>query len=73
MPNIVRASKFRHVSGVDANRDQCYEGIGITQNAAYDSNFCAVNPKFIAMVIESTGGGSFVVKQLQQVNLFIYL
>ena len=61
----VRCSKFRHVYGVPAKRDKCYDNIRITRNA-HDSSFCAVNPKFLAVVVEVGGGGSFVVIPLDR-------
>ena len=33
----------------------------VTRNA-WDSNFCSVNPKFLAVVEEAQGGGSFIVR-----------
>jgi len=63
---LVRSSKFRHVFGVPAKKEHCYEGIKITKNA-HDSSFCCVNPKFIAIVIESAGGGAFLVLPIIQV------
>ncbi|XP_014246492.1 coronin-2B-like isoform X2 [Cimex lectularius] len=56
----VRSSKFRHVYGQPLKREQCYDNINITKNA-HDSHFCAVNPKFIAVVTEVAGGGAFLV------------
>ncbi|KAH9420719.1 hypothetical protein DERP_001150 [Dermatophagoides pteronyssinus] len=56
----VRVSKYRHVYGVVARKDQCYDNIPITKNA-HDSTFCAANPKFLAIVTESCGGGSFII------------
>ncbi|XP_023018501.2 coronin-2B isoform X2 [Leptinotarsa decemlineata] len=56
----VRSSKFRHVYGESAKREKCYDNIQITKNA-HDSQFCAVNPKFIAIVTEVAGGGAFIV------------
>ncbi|XP_031334709.1 coronin-2B-like isoform X2 [Photinus pyralis] len=56
----VRTSKFRHVYGEPAKREKCYDNITITKNA-HDSQFCAVNPKFLAVVTEVAGGGAFVV------------
>ncbi|XP_060527324.1 coronin-2B-like isoform X2 [Cylas formicarius] len=56
----VRSSKFRHVYGEPAKRDKCYDNIQITKNA-HDSQFCAVNPKFLAVVTEVAGGGAFIV------------
>lgn len=56
----VRSSKFRHVFGLPAKREKCYDNIKITKNA-HDSHFCAVNPKFVAVVTEVAGGGAFLV------------
>nr|CAI5833955.1 unnamed protein product [Callosobruchus analis] len=56
----VRSSKFRHVYGEPARREKCYDNIPITKNA-HDSQFCAVNAKFIAIVTEVAGGGAFTV------------
>ncbi|KAK4882145.1 hypothetical protein RN001_005464 [Aquatica leii] len=56
----VRTSKFRHVYGEPAKREKCYDNIKITKNA-HDSQFCAVNPKFVAVVTEVAGGGAFLV------------
>ncbi|KAG9508558.1 Coronin-6, partial [Fragariocoptes setiger] len=57
---IVRNSKFRHVFGQAAKKEQCYDNIRITKNS-WDSNFCAANPKFLAVVTEAAGGGAFLV------------
>lgn len=62
---IVRNSKFRHVFGQPLKREQCYDNIRITKNS-WDSNFCALNPKFIAIIIEAAGGGAFLVLPLQK-------
>ncbi|GBP19644.1 Coronin-2B [Eumeta japonica] len=59
----VRSSKFRHVYGVPFKRERCYDNVKITRNA-HDSNFCAVNPKFVAIVTEVAGGGAFLVLPL---------
>ncbi|XP_070545785.1 coronin-1C-A-like isoform X2 [Ptychodera flava] len=61
----VRTSKYRHVYGNPARKEKCYENVKITRNA-HDSNFCAVNPKFIAVVTETAGGGSFLVLPIQK-------
>lgn len=62
-----RGSKFRNVYGKVANREQSFEGIPITKNV-HDNHFCAVNSKFVAVVTESAGGGSFIVIPVSQVN-----
>ncbi|KAK9407968.1 coronin-2A [Crotalus adamanteus] len=55
-----RSSKFRHVYGKAASKENCYDNVPITQSV-YDNQFCAVNPRFIAVVTECAGGGAFVV------------
>lgn len=62
----VRSSKFRHVYGSPAKRERCYDNVKITKNA-HDSHFCAVNPKFVAVVTEVAGGGAFLVLPINQV------
>ena len=63
----IRSSKFRHVYGAPAKKQRCYENVRITRNA-HDSPFCAVNPKFLAVVVEVGGGGSFLVTPLDRVG-----
>lgn len=63
----VRSSKFRHVYGDPAKREKCYDNINITKNA-HDSQFCAVNPKFVALVTEVAGGGAFIVIPIESVS-----
>ncbi|KAH6933033.1 hypothetical protein HPB50_011576 [Hyalomma asiaticum] len=63
--SIVRTSKFRHVFGQALKREQCYDNIRITKQS-WDSNFCAVNPKFLAIIIEAAGGGAFMVLPLNK-------
>ncbi|XP_068955400.1 coronin-2B [Petaurus breviceps papuanus] len=60
-----RSSKFRNVYGKVANREHCFDGIPITKNV-HDNHFCAVNARFLAIVTESAGGGSFLVIPLEQ-------
>ncbi|XP_046649722.1 coronin-2B-like isoform X3 [Daphnia pulicaria] len=61
----VRASKFRHVYGQVARKDKCYENVKITKDA-HDSNCCAANPKFLAIITEVAGGGAFIVLPLEK-------
>ena len=63
----VRSSKFRHVFGNAVKKEHCYDCIKITKNA-HDSNYCAVNPKFVAVVTESAGGGAFLILALERVR-----
>ncbi|CAF3833293.1 unnamed protein product [Rotaria sordida] len=67
MSRVVRNSKFRHVFGQASKKADCYEGIRVTKHAS-DSTFCCVNPKFLAIITESAGGGSFLVLPLENVG-----
>ncbi|XP_014974345.2 coronin-6 isoform X9 [Macaca mulatta] len=60
---VVRQSKFRHVFGQAAKADQAYEDIRVSK-VTWDSSFCAVNPKFLAIIVEAGGGGAFIVLPL---------
>ncbi|XP_032400043.1 coronin-2A isoform X1 [Etheostoma spectabile] len=55
-----RSSKFRHVFGKAAAKESCYDGVPITRSVQ-DNNFCAVNPRFLAVITECAGGGAFLV------------
>ncbi|XP_032783799.2 coronin-1C-A-like isoform X3 [Daphnia magna] len=59
-PRVVRASKFRNVYGTGWKRDLCYDNIKVSKSS-WDSTFCSVNPKFLAVITESAGGGAFIV------------
>ncbi|KAG8595154.1 hypothetical protein GDO81_001436 [Engystomops pustulosus] len=60
-----RSSKYRHVFGKPANKENCYDNVPITRSV-HDNHFCAVNPSFIAVVTECAGGGAFIVIPIQQ-------
>ncbi|KAL0193790.1 hypothetical protein M9458_012086, partial [Cirrhinus mrigala] len=55
---VVRQSKFRHVFGQAVKNDQCYDDIRVA--------FCAVNPRFVAIIVEASGGGAFMVLPLHK-------
>ncbi|XP_027009177.1 coronin-6-like isoform X2 [Tachysurus fulvidraco] len=65
--SIVRQSKFRHVFGQAAKPEQGYDDIRVSK-VTWDSSFCAVNPKFLAVIVESSGGGAFLVLPLSKVG-----
>lgn len=67
---VVRTSKFRHVFGQAVKADQCYDDIRISQ-MTWDSNFCSVNPKFVAMIVDASGGGAFIVLPLSKVSTWL--
>ncbi|XP_051975606.1 uncharacterized protein LOC127638211 isoform X2 [Xyrauchen texanus] len=62
---VVRQSKFRHVFGQAVKNDQCYDDIRVSR-VTWDSSFCAVNPKFVAIIVEASGGGAFMVLPLNK-------
>ncbi|XP_071382140.1 coronin-2A-like [Centroberyx affinis] len=55
-----RSSKFRHVFGKPATKEHGYDGLPITRGV-HDNHYCSANPRFIAVVTECAGGGSFLV------------
>eukprot|EP00794_Sanderia_malayensis_P014259 gene14259-15746_t len=58
----VRASKFRHVFGSGAKKGDCYEPCTRVTKSPIESNFVAINSKFVALCIDTGGGGgAFVV------------
>lgn len=67
MRRVVRQSKFRHVFGQAVKNDQCYDDIRVSR-VTWDSAFCAVNPKYVAIIIEASGGGAFLVLPLHKVR-----
>lgn len=64
---VVRQSKFRHVFGQPVKADQMYEDIRVSK-VTWDSSFCAVNPKFVAIIVEAGGGGAFIILPLAKVS-----
>ncbi|CAH6790366.1 Coro2a [Phodopus roborovskii] len=64
-----RSSKFRHVYGKPASKENCYDSVPITRSV-HDNHFCAVNPHFIAVVTECAGGGAFLVIPLHQIKIW---
>jgi len=63
----VRESKFRNIYGTNWKREQCYDNIRVSKSS-WDSTMCAVNIKFLAVIVESAGGGAFIVFPLNKVS-----
>lgn len=57
---FVRQSKFRHVFVKPFKREFCMEDVRITK-ITWDSLFVTVNPKFIAIITEGSGGPFMVI------------
>jgi len=60
MSRFVRASKYRHVFGQPAKKDQCFDNVRVSRSA-WDTNLIKVNPLFISLNLEASGGGAFTV------------
>ncbi|EEH35681.1 actin binding protein [Paracoccidioides lutzii Pb01] len=57
---FVRSSKYRHVFGRPTRKEQCYDNLHISRNA-WDTNLVKVNPQYISVNWETSGGGAFAV------------
>ncbi|ATY65122.1 Coronin crn1 [Cordyceps militaris] len=62
---FVRASKYRHVFGKPTRKDNCYDNIHISRNA-WDTNLIKVNPEYLSVNWDSSGGGAFAVIPLNE-------
>lgn len=62
---FVRSSKYRHVFGRPTRKEQCYDNVRVSKNA-WDTNLVKVNPQYLAVNWESSGGGAFAVIPLNE-------
>lgn len=62
---FVRASKYRHVFGQGAKKEQSYDNLRISKNA-WDTNLIKANPEYISVNWEASGGGAFAVIPLNE-------
>jgi len=60
MSRVVRSSKFRHVFGTPAKKENSYDGIKPSRSA-WDSNKVSASNKWIGVVWDASGGGAFAV------------
>jgi len=60
MSRVVRSSKFRHVFGQPAKKENSYDGLKPSRSA-WDSNKVTASSKFIAVIWDAAGGGAFAV------------
>jgi len=60
MSRVVRSSKFRHVFGTPAKKENMYDGIKPSRSA-WDSNKVSASNKFVGVVWDASGGGAFAV------------
>jgi len=61
---FVRSSKFRHVFGTPAKKENTFDGVKVSRSA-WDSNKVKANPKYCAIAWEAAGGGSFACINLE--------
>lgn len=64
---VVRQSKFRHVFAQAWKAEHCIDDVRVSR-VTWDNPLCAVNPKFIAVIIEAGGGGAFLVVPISKVQ-----
>lgn len=69
---VVRQSKFRHVFAQVWKSEHCIDDVRVSR-VTWDSPLCAVNPKFIAIIVEAGGGGAFLVVPIGKVQLSLYI
>ncbi|KAK9469644.1 hypothetical protein V1512DRAFT_14611 [Lipomyces arxii] len=62
---FVRASKYRHVYGQPTKKELCYDNVRVTTNA-WDSNLIKVNPLYLSVNWNASGGGAFAVIPLSE-------
>lgn len=65
MSRIVRTSKYRHVFGTGAKNEDQYSNLKPSKSA-WDTDKVAGNNKFLGLIWESRGGGSFAVLKNDQ-------
>jgi len=57
MAKFVRSSKYRHVFAASPRKEAVWDGVKLTKNA-WDSNFVAVSPSYVAIAWQVGGGGA---------------
>ncbi|RCI11662.1 hypothetical protein L249_7216 [Ophiocordyceps polyrhachis-furcata BCC 54312] len=62
---FVRASKYRHVFGKSTRKEFCYDNLHISRNA-WDTNLVKVNPSYLSVNWDASGGGAFAVIPLSE-------
>ncbi|RBR10869.1 uncharacterized protein FIESC28_09302 [Fusarium coffeatum] len=62
---FVRASKYRHVFGKSTRKEFCYDNLHISRNA-WDTNLIKVNPEYLSVNWDASGGGAFAVIPLNE-------
>ncbi|KAI3383933.1 hypothetical protein SNEBB_006842 [Seison nebaliae] len=68
---MCRTSKFRHVFPQIWKRQYCFTNLRIAKVSS-DSLFCTVNPHFIGIITECSGGGNFIILRLDQFGRIEY-
>ncbi|KAF8633897.1 hypothetical protein AX17_004339 [Amanita inopinata Kibby_2008] len=63
MSRFVRASKYRHVFGQQAKKENGIENVKVT-NSAWDTNFIAASGKYLSLNWNVSGGGAFAILPL---------
>ena len=70
MASKPRHSKFKNVEVKPNKSDRCMQNINFATGGSSDSSICDVSGKFIAVILETTGGGSFIVFRTNEFGRF---
>eukprot|EP01101_Sappina_pedata_P009056 TRINITY_DN515_c1_g1_i1.p2 TRINITY_DN515_c1_g1~~TRINITY_DN515_c1_g1_i1.p2 ORF type:complete len:449 (-),score=237.23 TRINITY_DN515_c1_g1_i1:130-1476(-) len=65
MSRVVRASKFRHVFGTPAKKENIYDGLKPSRSA-WDSNKVTASKDFVGIIWDASGGGAFAVLDIKK-------
>jgi len=61
MSSVVRTSKFRHVYGTAYKKERCFDNLKISNHSSTEGSIIKLNPLFIAINWEASGGGAFTI------------
>ena len=65
-----RHSKFKNLDLKTNKSDRCMHNVNFSSGGASDSSNCDASGKFIAVILESTGGGNFLVFRTDEYGRF---
>ncbi|GAA95888.1 uncharacterized protein L969DRAFT_88730 [Mixia osmundae IAM 14324] len=65
MSKFVRASRYRHVYGQAVKKEAAYDNLKVSASA-WDTDLVSINPKYLAVNYQVSGGGAFLVCPLSK-------
>ena len=70
MASKPRHSKFKNVNVQPNKLDRCMQNINFATGGSSDSSICDVSGKFIALILDTQGGGNFLVFRTDEFGRF---